>query len=720
MNEFNLKGKLKNYRQLSSLAFSPALLLCISFCLLSLHETYAQSQAGVRLLARSDGTRVQLRWAPEDPMIWKLGNQYGYRLRRMKIKERGALLPASAMKASRQEFGPFRLAGEAAWEALMASDSMAILAAAAIFAGQFEVASSVDATDMVAVIDQIEMLDNRFGYSLFAADHSFAVAKAMALGYIDENVEPGVTYLYEVSIDGNPQMDTGRTSILVELTAPPPAPEIIEGRFEDRRVILDIGVEGLEAFYSSYNIYRAEGQSEDFRRINSFPVLFTNDAEGRMRTASYVDSLEANFVAYRFRIAGNTPFGDAGPFSNTVHGSGLPGPISLSLGSPQAYEIEDGKIQLTWKTDEKWNENLRGWQIYRQAEQATAFELLNPTLLPPEARSFTDEGPTASNYYFISAIDENRHRLSSTKVLAQLDDRTPPIPPVNLQGQIDSNGVVTISWEANPEDDLLGYRVYRSFYSGGEFFQLTRRNQIEVSFTDTIAMDNLTDTVFYKVMALDLRENFSAFSGILALLKPDIIPPAAPVIRSFRATELGVEFSWVLSMTRDVVLYRLERKSLEGENWLTVLQFDRQNSINQFRDVTGSSDTSYLYRLTSIDDAGLRASSPEIMAKKLDRKVVDQKALLSGTYLENPPGIELSWLLGPGTGAAKFYIYRSTTDLPMMLLKIENENICQETGTCYFLDQQIEPHQQYQYKVLVKHSEGRLSGFSNEVEVSSR
>src|SRR5262249_382371 len=105
----------------------------------------------------------------------------------------------------------------------------------------------------------------------------------------------------------------------------------------------------------------------------------------------------------------------------------------------------------------------------------------------PEAKEFTDERPGASNYYRIVAMNDD-DRTYSFPHLAQLPDSIPPAAPKAVKGSIDTTGVVSLSWEAGKEKDLLGYRVFRSNFENDEYTQVTVSPLSEPTFVDTVSL----------------------------------------------------------------------------------------------------------------------------------------------------------------------------------------------------------------------------------------
>ncbi len=85
-----------------------------------------------------------------------------------------------------------------------------------------------------------------------------------------------------------------------------------------------------------------------------------------------------------------------------------------------------------------------------------------------------------------------------------------PLAPNNLFGT-GGPGLVTLSWDANTEADLIGYDVYRSQTSGGTY---TKLNTSVVS-SNNYVDENLTPftTYYYVIVAVDSSFNASPYSN---------------------------------------------------------------------------------------------------------------------------------------------------------------------------------------------------------------
>jgi TolB protein len=94
------------------------------------------------------------------------------------------------------------------------------------------------------------------------------------------------------------------------------------------------------------------------------------------------------------------------------------------------------------------------------------------------------------------------------------EDTTPPSAPSALAGASE-DGAVALEWSASSDDDLDGYRVYRStssFSHAGAARRVSGDGLVSgTSYTDGGAANGTT--YFYRVSAVDESDNESGLSG---------------------------------------------------------------------------------------------------------------------------------------------------------------------------------------------------------------
>ncbi len=133
------------------------------------------------------------------------------------------------------------------------------------------------------------------------------------------------------------------------------------------------------------------------------------------------------------------------------------------------------------------------------------------------------------------------------------------------------------------------------------------------------------DSIFIKVLAADFRDNFSDYSEILALPRPDVVAPSNPLLHHVVPTPSGVELGFKFSESDDVVLHEFQRKQKKGGSWQTIQnipieqaqQFATDNH-ELYVDDDPLQRRDYLYRLVAIDASGNIASSKVMSARPFD------------------------------------------------------------------------------------------------------
>ena len=108
----------------------------------------------------------------------------------------------------------------------------------------------------------------------------------------------------------------------------------------------------------------------------------------------------------------------------------------------------------------------------------------------------------------------------------EVTDTTPPAVPTGLDVTTYSSNKLSLNWNANTEEDLANYNVYRSTSAGGTYTKVG--SPITTSYRDTGLSPNTT--YYYKISAVDLFDNESALSAYdsATTAAADSTPPCVP------------------------------------------------------------------------------------------------------------------------------------------------------------------------------------------------
>lgn len=224
-------------------------------------------------------------------------------------------------------------------------------------------------------------------------------------------------------------------------------------------------------------------------------------------------------------------------------------------GASVSYDKATGKAKIAWSRNKEMD--LAGYRVYRRLK-GTSFG--GTPLTTTASTSYTDSTlpKTGDVYYYeVRAYDkaDNRSGGSSDQGVTTVDTTAPAAPTgVEDNWSIDDVTTAYVSWNANTESDLAGYRVYRSTAYP---VALTAANL--VSGPTPIAGSNYVEdlpttgeTFHYVVTAVDTHGNASLPSRTAEYSSHDI-DTTAPVFAPNDLTavdgERGVTLNW--SWTED-------------------------------------------------------------------------------------------------------------------------------------------------------------------------
>lgn len=163
-------------------------------------------------------------------------------------------------------------------------------------------------------------------------------------------------------------------------------------------------------------------------------------------------------------------------------------------------------------TSLKWDASagkVDGYRIYYgtdQGEYSKEKDVGNTTICPLSAFSLQNG---ATYYFVVTAYNETGESGPSNEVSWTVPaDSIPPAPPQDLSGFLNDNGVVVLSWSANSESDLQGYKVYYGTSSRAYVFSRLIGNQTVYTLNQLEA----GKIYYFAVTAVDTSGNESGYS----------------------------------------------------------------------------------------------------------------------------------------------------------------------------------------------------------------
>lgn len=647
-------------------------LLCIMLPgVLSSARAQRKDTSRIKVIATVSKSRgILLRWSVNTAVAWKLANQYGFELLRYTVVRDGKLLQQPELK--KLSALPLKPQPLPAWENIVQHDSYAAVIAQALYGKDFEV-SAGDNSGIARIINQSQEQEQRFALSMYAADNSFEAAKMAGWAWEDNTAQANEKYLYRLHALVPPQrlrLDSAGVFIGMSSYQALPRPRDLGAIFSNRHVILSWDYSLLKNYYSSWIVERST-DGKTFERATALPVTNFNEKKKRASPRMYfIDSLKDNNTIYYYRIRGISAFNETGPPSDTATGKGR----SLLAYVPNIRSSavdERGVMELTWEFEEAGNPLIKGFRLNQGPTADGPFTVAVDNIAPAQrAVSYNKLRPT--NYFTITAIAKEGEPSTSFPVLVQPVDSIPPEPPAGLAGTIDSNGVVTLTWQANKETDLLGYKVFRAHQLADELSPLVDSVYSGHTFRDSVAVQSLNSRVYYAVTALDKRYNQSRFSAILEIKKPDVIPPSAPVFSDYKVANGVVNLKWVPSRDADVAMHLLYRRHIDTtqEKWQAIATFNTPADF--YADRTAAPGNTYAYLVLARDSSGLESkpTQPVTVTIPPNNSTVTIRALHAMVNREQRY-IELSWSDNLDN-VLEYHLYKGEKGGAITLWKISN------------------------------------------------
>lgn len=648
----------------------------------------------IGMTAKAINGRIYLRWIPTMQSYWEFGYQSGYTLERINVKtQQRVTINATIIPAPSAQWKPF----------LDKKDRNYGLLHTAIYE------KPQYSNDILAQMDERRQL---FQFSLLCADMDFQAARMAGLGYVDSTAIAGERYRYMIKHRIAPKYGLSATiSEEVGINDRVILPKIshFEGFGERNKATLLMATRTLKKHYVQYRIERST-DTLNFRSVSDLPIVSST----KLDTLMISDSLAENDIPYYYRVKGLTLFQEESPYSKIISVVGKSHLITPEFYS--AKEIGKDTIEASWLYRDSLNQFIQKFQLVGSAEREGPYEILADNI--PAEQHFVRFKPI--NFlrgftFYIKLITypkkgQKRETLPLPVVLA---DDDPPVLPKGLKGEIkvkNGIGIVTLSWEPNPDKDLLGYFLNRKDDNVDFYHRVNNIYTTETTLTDTIYLHLMQKHVKYTVKAIDFLFKESADSEVLTMKVPDINPPTSPIIDTFAVEDKRIYLHWTHSYSNDVAKHVLYRKKLPDNPWEVVLTLP-DTLLKSYVDSNIVEKSLYAYTMIAFDenDNQSEPANTIILETPFFKQDADFKAF-TAQLSDDQNLVKLNWQCTPNEKLENFLLYRALPDESLVLVKKLDKTINNWTDTI-----PIVPNQAYRYVIRARMKEGYLSGWKETI-----
>ena len=667
------------------------------------------SKNEIKVLARPHSSnKIMLRWGPTTPISFRKLSKYGYKLKRYTISISGQTL----LKPIEKDLGIFKPAQPKEWLKIIEKNNNAAIMAQSLFGESFDVQG---VGTLQGIINMSQEQEQRFTWGLYVADQDFKVAKLAGLGFEDFKVKSTEKYVYKVfSLVPKEEMVIKDGGIFVGLQdyTKLPKPLDLGAIFTDKKVMLNWNFAIHKQEYNSYFIERSE-DGKLFNNVNKLPYTTLNSG-GRVdsKRIYYVDSI-INNKTYYYRVKGRTAFGELSPPSAVIIGKALKVLEYVPKINTKEVVNENKSVILEWQFLKEGNDFIKSFELNKSNKADGDYKTVLKSI-PVKTRKIQYDKLDPTNYFTITAIGKKGNSRTSYPVLVQPVDSIPPVKPIGLEGKVDSLGVVTLKWTPNKESDMLGYRVFKGNNKKEEYSQVTVNPHLATIFYDSVSVKSLNNKVYYKIVAVDKRFNMSKYSATLTLKKPDFIPPAPPIITSYKVKKEKVYLSWANSQSNDVAkheVYRRVRDSIKFNLIATLPKDSLKIEYTDWQDTNVEGAIDYQYLIKAVDENNLQSINTKPLTIQVPRFNLLTGVKNVGSYVDKQNAfIELFWKVVDKKAIVEIMIYKGSIGDKMSLLR----NVLPTMNRV--VDEDVKPNNIYKYIIRPVFIDGSL-GQIKKIEV---
>ncbi|MEE4311793.1 MAG: fibronectin type III domain-containing protein [candidate division KSB1 bacterium] len=531
-------------------------------------------------------------------------------------------------------------------------------------------------------------------YGKMSGSYDVSINTGTVTNYTTPDLDQGFTYffaLFAVDTAGNVSDASVEVSVRIpeqDLT-PPAAPVIAAYDLQEDRVHVQ-WQSNSEPDLAAYRFHYGQTSGQYSQHVN---VGMAN----QYTTPPLVAGARYFFAVSALDTAGNE--------------SGYSSEISLTISvqdttPPNAPEIlswnrENKSVVLAWM--ENAEQDIMGYRIYFGKKSGDYTQSADVGLAYNFKTGALESGYT---YYFsMTAYDTvTNESAHSQEVIVTIpeDDITAPAPPV-ITNYGRQERRFHVSWAANGEGDISGYR----FYYGTVSHQYDSVQDLGLS-TEYLSPElDEGKTYFFTVAAYDTAGNQSDYANEnqITIPEPDNDPPAPPQIASYSREDERVHLSWHANSEKDVAKYVVHYGATSGTYDHTA---DAGLSLSYVSPVL-TRDKTYYFTLTATDTAGNvsdYSAEVSLYIPDPDLSAPDAPQILS--HARNDRKVHLLWATNqePDLAGYKIHLgtqsgnFSTTYDLGLAVEYTTNDLV--EGNTYYFV-------------VSAYDTVGNMSDYSNEV-----
>ena len=699
----------------------------------------------IKLLTRTYGDSIVLRWAAEDYVSWKYLCVYGVNV----LRERRDAGPGQHIDTLAYALKPLTL--EQFRAKYPETDSLALVPMGVLY-GDAENRHYEKPGTMGRTLEDNADQDISYGFAMVVAEWRKDLAEDMAVRFTDHNVTPGATYDYYIQ----PTVWENGGRLIFE---PGVAEKVVNRQYVPERfnpVVVDsitapyhVSIGWWDHEHSSYEIERrmlttidgapVDGQWQRVTKKPYLPMVQQPDGGDYCMLADSVSELGV----YEYRVMGYDAFADlcepTKPHRVVVRDIQPPSAPNLKYIVIERPDDNDPMAKViahfVWEK-EVIEPDLVGYSIYYNSPRITGkeWQLLHDDMIAPTDTTIAiNMTGKITGMVYVSAYDNSGNESHSLVQQIQLTDYKAPDAPDSLRVTIllpEADSIATadkkwayaiVKWNPCPDGDIAYYDLSFANDTTHTFIIRNQGGIHDTEFLDSLALDVNQRYIYYKVRAVDYSTNIGPWSHWLQVERPHVSPPTVPHLdTSTHNDKEGMHMEWIVGTDADMKYHVAYRRKGEKGEWQVIGRYDQDSLTTKgYRIIIDDNppfdrEQRYYYYLESHNSSPFTSQSLAVSWMHQGPKVWEVPINLVGDYFDKNNEARLAWETGkmPFEGDYYYCIYRkgpADKKFKFMVSKPKTE--------LTYTDRLLKKGEQAEYYVMIQWRDGRQSTPSNIVTV---